>query len=292
MKLSNILLLLICAVPVGVMGMTYLDYQKAIQNPVALSPEQIAAEKREALRDLKALHERTRAFPAEPPMRLYTQFYTEVFSEANTRPYYFKYYVYVPRGYDPTQKYPLVLLLHGLSRHQFGGVYILDPRIQQKHPSFVVVPIAPEGMRWGDTDPKTPLLDANPLAMEAVRQVMAKYAIDRERVYVSGYSMGGIGTYGIVEQNPDFFAGAWVNCGGWMAGRAHLFPDDMTILVVHGDQDNPHFARDTVAALRTAGKPVYYREYPGVGHNVWDYAYRDPKIWDLFFSLRRTPKPD
>lgn len=225
-------------------------------------------------------------FPAQPPMGDATQLYSEEFSFATSWPFYYKYYLYKPDSYDPAQKYPLVVLLHGVSRHMHGGRYILADQIRQKHPSFVLVPIAPESMIWGYMEP-TEERWASALAFDAIRDIQGSFSIDRDRIYISGYSMGGTGTFAMVEKYPATFAAALVLCGSWDPARAEIFPGDVPIVSAQGSEDNPARARAMVAALKQQGKQAYYREYPGVGHNVWDYVYTDLRMWDWLFAQRR-----
>lgn len=227
-----------------------------------------------------------KSFPENPPMGELTAQYQEKFSFAPSWPFFYKYYLHTPENYDKTKQYPLVLLLHGVSRHMRGGEYILDAAIKIKHQSFVLVPIAPEGMIWGF--PNAPVRsEAAPLAYNAVRKVQKKFAIDPSRTYVSGYSMGGAGTFAMIEKYPDTFAAAVALCGAWIPERANLFPKGIPILAAHGERDNPSTSIDMVNALSKQSGTAFYREYPGVGHNVWDYVYTDARIWDWLFSQRR-----
>jgi len=179
----------------------------------------------------------------------------------------------------------LLVLLHVVSRHMHGGRYILAEAVRAKHPAFVLVPIAPKSMRWSSLDGS--MSDATPLAVDAVHEVQRRHSIDSSRIYISGYSMGGVGTFAMLEKYPDLFAAALALCGGWDASRAWRFPDDVPVLAAHGSEDHPESSRAMISALAQDGKEAYYREYPGVGHNVWDYAYRDPANWDWLFAQRR-----
>lgn len=213
-----------------------------------------------------------------------TSRYSENFSLAATWPFYYKYYLYVPQGYTGIQDYPLVVLLHGVSRHMRGGSYILDKSIQQKHPSFVLVPIAPKGLTWQSEKRYS---SGSKLAFDAIEDVQSKFRIDRNRIYLSGYSMGGTGTFAMLEDYPDTFAAALALCGVWSPSRAKLFPDNIPIVAAHGSEDNPETSRNMISALQKAGKVAKYMEYPGIGHNVWDYVYTDPQVWDWLFSQQR-----
>ena len=215
-----------------------------------------------------------------------TELYKERYSFASSWPFYYKYYLYEPEGYNPRQKYPLVVLLHGSSRHMHGGRFILEEAVV-KYPSFVLVPIAPRKMVWGNTASSS-RRESFPLVMDAIKEVEKDFSIDSGRIYVSGYSLGGIGTFALIEHYPDVFAAALVLCGDWIAERAEFFPDDVPILATHGSEDKPSSARYMINALQEAGKPATFREYEGVGHNVWDHVYTDIGMWDWLYSHRRN----
>ncbi len=283
LSLNNLIIALAACLFIGVIGYSY---QQSL--PATLAPEQVAFERQEVERNITAIRQRTAAYPAQPPMLNRTSLYEVKYSFAETRPYYFKYYLYTPKDYDPAKKYPLLLLLHGASRHMHGGYYALDPAIQIRFPAFIVVPIAPEGTRWDIIAPKERLSSAAPLAMTAVQQVLEAYSIDRSRIYVSGYSMGGSGTYAMIESYPDVFAGALVLCGSWPPAHASRFPADVPILAVHGSNDNPEAGRQIIEALRAQNKPASFMELEGMGHDVWTYTYTNLAMWNVLFSLKRS----
>lgn len=229
-------------------------------------------------------------YPEKPPMAEATSRYEEHFNFAASWPYFYKYYLYKPDGYDQNRKYPLLVLLHGVSRHMYGGKYVLADAIRQKHPSFILVPIAPKSMIWGY--PRwTEERSAAPLAFDALRAVQNAYSIDPDRIYISGYSMGGTGTFAMLEEHPDTFAAALVLCGAWDPRRADRFPSDVPIVLARGSEDKPEPSRVLIAALQQQGKPANYIEYRGVGHNVWDAIYPDPRIWDWLFAQHRKYAP-
>jgi len=284
---NNLMLVVFTCLFVSIIGYSY---HTAVQEelPATLSAEQVAIEKQAVQRDLTAVRQRTAAYPQTPPMMTRTALFAVKYSFADTRPYYFKYYLYTPTDYDPAKKYPLLLLLHGVTRFMHGGYYVTDPEIQRRHPSFVLVPIAPEGTRWDILKPSDMLNSAVPLAMTALQQVLDGYSIDRSRIYISGSSMGGSGTYAMIERYPDIFAGALVLCGSWPGAHASRFPANMPILAVHGSEDTPSAGRQIIDALRAQGKPASFKVYDGVGHDIWRHTYTDPAIWNILFSLKRS----
>jgi predicted peptidase len=116
-----------------------------------------------------------------------------------------------------------------------------------------------------------------------------EYSIDPQRIYLTGLSMGGYGTWDLLARKPDLFAAGVPVCGGGgesTAGKIAKIP----ILVFHGDLDNTvpvSRSRTLVEALKKAGGHPKYTEYAGVGHNSWDKAYADPKLMNWLFQQKK-----
>jgi predicted peptidase len=129
-----------------------------------------------------------------------------------------------------------------------------------------------------------------------------EFNIDKSRLYLTGQSLGGFGTWDVIIRRPDVFAAAVPLCG---SGIVKGFPfrtvyapadferiKDLPIWVFQGTDDTtvpPNGPRQTVAALRKVGSKVRYMEYPGVGHQVWERAYLDPELVAWLFAQHRTP---
>jgi predicted peptidase len=116
-------------------------------------------------------------------------------------------------------------------------------------------------------------------------------AIDPTRVYVTGQSMGGVGTWGIIAKHADRFAAAVPVCGIWSPEDAPKM-NGVAIWAFHGDKDPTvpvAGSRDMIAALKKATvKPESrYTELAGVGHGSWGPAYATPELWDWLFAQRR-----
>ena len=116
-----------------------------------------------------------------------------------------------------------------------------------------------------------------------------EYSIDPQRIYLTGLSMGGYGTWDLLARKPDLFAAGVPVCGGGdesTAGKIAKIP----IRVFHGDKDNSvpvARSRTMVEALKKAGGHPKYTEYAGVGHNPWDKAYADPKLMNWLFKQKK-----
>ena len=120
-------------------------------------------------------------------------------------------------------------------------------------------------------------------------EVIVKHAVDKERVYLTGLSQGGFGTWATAAEYPKKFAAVAPVCGGGKAEWAKKY-GKLPIWNFHGDKDGavPVIrSRMMVEAIKKAGGKVKYTEYPGVGHNSWNQAYDDPKLYQWFLSHKR-----
>ena len=205
------------------------------------------------------------------------------------------YRIYVPEGYDAQEKYPLVLFLHGAgergddNRAQTKKNSVVQTLLSEenlaKYPCIVLAPQCPEEQLWaGDEQGKTAEL------MGLLEQTKAAYSIDDDRVYVTGISMGGFGTFGMLAAYPDYFAAAAPVCGGWGTADAELFKD-VPIWVFHGAKDKAvetENSRRVVKAMENAGAAeVKYTEYPNERHPSWEIAYREAELFPWMFGCQR-----
>jgi predicted peptidase len=204
---------------------------------------------------------------------------------------------------------PLVLYLHGSGGlgndnqkqlglgNIFGTRVWLLPENQKKFPCYVVVPQTDRGWIRYDLSGETPgpvkvipgLGDGARVALEIVDSLCREFAIDKRRIYVTGQSMGGAGTWHMTAQRPKLFAAAVACCGS----PTHEDPVDSLptpLWNFHGDADKTvpvNLSRDRIAAMRKAGGQPLYTEYPGVDHNVWEWAYTEPELMNWVFAQRR-----
>jgi predicted peptidase len=215
-----------------------------------------------------------------------------------------RYRLMEPQNYDPQKKYPLVLFLHGAGERGDDNVIQLvhgmndfaKDENREKYPCFVVAPQCPKGQQWvnvpwsddAHTQPEKP---SDPLqdTFDLLQALRKEFSIDSQRLYVTGLSMGGFGTWDLIQRHPDLFAAAAPICGGGdekQAARLAKLP----IWAFHGDQDTvvkPARSRNMIAAIKAAGGEPRHTEYPGVGHNSWAPAYSDPKLLEWLFAQRR-----
>ena len=134
-------------------------------------------------------------------------------------------------------------------------------------------------------DPSTPMR----LALAAFDGVRKEFNVDPKRLYITGLSMGGYGTWDAIARHPTLFAAAVPVCGGGDESTAPLIKD-LPIWCFHGGADKtvpPERSRNMIEALKQAGGHPRYTEYPGVGHNSWDKAYAEPELPTWLFAQKR-----
>jgi len=169
--------------------------------------------------------------------------------------------------------------------------------VQEKHPSFVLTPQCPQGKQWVNTSwgkgsysvGKIAISEEMTLALEILDEVMKKYSIDPARVYVSGQSMGGYGSWDALLRRPKLFAAAIINCGAGDPSHAESIKD-IPIWNFHGDKDSTvptRGSREMVEALQRVNAKIKYSELPGVGHDCWTKGWKTPELGDWLFKQAR-----
>ena len=187
------------------------------------------------------------------------------------------YLLYLPPQYhqQSEQKFPLILFLHGAGERGSNLEQVKrhgPPQLaeQKDLPAIVVSPQCPAGQRW-DVEALAGLLD----------HVEKELRVDPRRIYVTGLSMGGAGTWNLIAHQPDRFAAAAPICGvGDPATAAKI--KHIPIWTFHGTADRavPYAATEKmVAALKEVGGNVKFTTYEGVGHDSWTATYNNPEFW-------------
>jgi len=206
-----------------------------------------------------------------------------------------------------SQTYPVVLFLHGagergsdnLSQLKWGVQNLATDEAMMRYKPIVIAPQAPTDGWWSNFDGdfrkgQTLRLGEEParaleLTMELLDQVIANAPADSSRIYITGLSMGGFGTWDALARWPEKFAAAVPVCGGGAPATVERMAD-IPIWAVHGADDPvvpPELSRQMVEALWEAGANPGYTEYPQVGHFSWVQAYRDPVLLSWMFSQRK-----
>jgi predicted peptidase len=201
-----------------------------------------------------------------------------------------KYLLFLPESYgrEPDQHWPLILFLHGmgergdnLERIKIHGI----PKVVEERPDFPFVcisPQCPDDSTWRD----------HHLALKALLDhVLSAYAVDSRRVYLTGLSMGGYGTWSLAMAYPQLFAAIVPICGGGQSRWAGMLKQ-VPVWAFHGGADEvvpPEESQSMVDALQASGGDVRFTVYPGVGHDSWTQTYANPELYDWFLAhqLRR-----
>lgn len=202
------------------------------------------------------------------------------------------------------RKFPLVIFLHGSGErgadneaqlkwgvHQFAT----DQQLKM-HPAIVIAPQCPTGQTWANLDNSNNQLRMRPtpsrpgaLVMELIEEAIAKLPIDTNRIYITGLSMGGYGTFDLVARYPGKFAAALPVCGAGDAGSAAVMAK-VPMWIVTGAEDPavaPELTHQMFTALTAAGARPGYTQYPEVGHFSWIHAYSDEVIMEWLFRQRK-----
>jgi predicted peptidase len=226
------------------------------------------------------------------------------------------YRILLPENYQPAQKYPLVLFLHGRGESGTdnekqlanGATLFLETENRLKHKAIVIFPQCAPGSYWSNTQTvyhdslknkrhfyfieDGPPSTAMVMAMHLVQNIFERYPVNKQQVYVMGLSMGGMGTFEIVRRMPNVFAAAVPICGGAHPSTAPKLVKTKW-WIFHGLKDDlvdPGFSKKMEAALKKSNASVRATYYPDANHNSWDPAFREPGLLDWLFSQKLSVK--
>jgi predicted peptidase len=222
------------------------------------------------------------------------------------------YRILYPKNFDTAKQYPLVLFLHGSGERgsdnqkqlTHGAKLFAADSVMESYPAIVVFPQCPADSYWANIDEQNqpdgsrtfdfPARSKPTPAMSAVMQLLDSLVrlsyIDRNRIYVGGLSMGGMGTFELLARKPKQFAAAFPICGGGNPKNAKRYAQRVNIWVFHGAADNVvplYHSQRMVDAIKQAKGDVRFTVYPGVGHNSWDNAFAEPELLPWLFSNRK-----
>lgn len=204
------------------------------------------------------------------------------------------------------KKYPLVLFLHGAGERGSDNVnqlaylprHLAKPELRAKFPAYVVAVQCRNDKQWVQVpwgDKKSTPMAEKPgeqmrQAIAALLKTVKEEPIDTKRIYLTGLSMGGYGTWELAARHPDWFAAVAPICGGGDEKQAAKLKDT-PLWAFHGAKDGAvpvERTRQMVEAIQAAGGKPKYTEDPNGGHNVWDAAYQDPNgLLPWMFSQSR-----
>jgi predicted peptidase len=221
----------------------------------------------------------------------------------------YRYQVYVPPSYTPSQRWPVILFLHGGGERGTDGLLQTQVGLgaalrkdAERFPAIVVFPQVPPDSFWVGTPAR--------VAMAALDRAVEEFRTDPDRVYLTGLSIGGNGTWYLAYRHPSRFAALMPICGWivpdkeWKLTAELVVPSDsgqpyaalarrlrnIPTWIVHGEVDDVipvKHSRLPAAALKEVGAPVQYLELVGTEHNSWDPTYASPKMIEWLFAQRR-----
>lgn len=210
-----------------------------------------------------------------------------------------------PANYDPSKQYPVHLFLHGAgergndnsSQLTHGGELFLKKEVRDKYPSWVIFPQCTENDRWpsllsDNWNDTLFTLSTNPnnslnLVIKLMDKFIKKKQVDKTRVYVSGLSMGGMGTFEILCRRPNMFAAATPICGNGVAQMAKLYSQKTPIWIFHGSDDtvvSPIHSLKMATAIIEAGGSPKLTLYEDVDHGSWDNAFAEQNFLKWIYS--------
>lgn len=197
------------------------------------------------------------------------------------------YIVYIPKNYTTNSKWPLILSLHGSGERgnniddikKWGIHKIL--REDNNFPFIVVCPQCPAGEIWE--------MQFNMLK-ELLDEIEDNYSIDKEREYLTGYSLGAYGTWNFAILNPERFAAIVPISGGAISPKKAVSLKQLPIWVAHGDNDTVvefEESKRIVDSLEKYNPNIIFKVYKGAGHEVCTLAYEEPELYRWLLRQKR-----
>ncbi len=207
---------------------------------------------------------------------------------------------------NPSRKYPLVIFLHGSGERgsdndaqlKWGVMNFAVEQTMMKYPAFVIAPQCPANLNWAniamnrntrevrlEKDPSKPM----ELVIALINKMIKDSPIDKNRIYITGLSMGGFGTFDAIERYPNLFAAAVPVCGGGDISKVESIKQ-IPIWIFHGAEDpavDSQFSLDMTQALTKAGAHPGFTQYPESGHFSWLAAYSDPLTMEWMFRQHK-----
>ncbi len=219
----------------------------------------------------------------------------QTFKRRITRTVGADYLLFLPKDYNAksTQRWPLMLFLHGAGErgNDLKKVAVHGPpklvKSKPEFPFILVSPQCPEGETWSDE-----------VLLGLLDEVIKKHKVDTNRVYLTGLSMGGYGTWSLGIKHPERFAAIAPICGGGETINVLLSSrkrsaalKSLGVWAFHGAKDPVVKLEESermVAALKKAGvKEVELTVYPEAQHDSWSDTYANPKLYEWFLQHER-----
>lgn len=222
------------------------------------------------------------------------------------------YRILYPDNFDSSQKYPLILFLHGSGERgndnqlqlTHGGKLFSSTETRSQFPAIVVFPQCSIESSWESDDlpednNENKFMVFNPfgeptvamkLLLGLVDQLVGKQFVDPSCIYLGGLSIGGMGTFELLYRRPDVFAAAFPICGGGNASSVDNYAQKVKIWAFHGAKDDvvsPALSIQMVDAINEAGGDAKLTIYPEANHGVWDNVFAEPELLKWLFSVKK-----
>jgi predicted peptidase len=197
-----------------------------------------------------------------------------------------EYLFHLPADYDETgDGHPLILFLHGAGERGDDVAEVAVhgiPKIAAQQDDFPFIAVSPQC-------PSRPWWTGEVEALEALlAEVIETHNVDESRIYLTGLSMGGFGSWALAIPNPDLFAAMAPVCGGGDPEKVAAIKH-APVWNFHGADDSvvaPEQSQAMVDALKAAGGDVKYTLYPDTNHDSWTVTYDNPELYTWFLSHR------
>ena len=221
------------------------------------------------------------------------------------------YRILKPVDFDSSKQYPLHIFLHGAGERGSDNAAQLihgsDLFVEKnsEFPAIVIFPQCPVDDYWAQinfeytNEERVPVFEfpkesepgwAMSAVMTMIKAELEEPYIDSDRVYLSGLSMGGMGTFELLYRMPDTFAAATPICGGGNPEHIPSWGKPVPLWVFHGDTDNvvpALYSQVMVDALKAGGFNPKFSLYPSVGHDSWTSAFAEPDLFSWIYSHRK-----
>lgn len=223
-----------------------------------------------------------------------------------------RYRILYPIDFNPNEKYPLILVLHGSGERgsdneaqlTHGARLFLKEDVRKDFPAIVVFPQCAAGSFWSSVKFGADAANnrifnfqtsggptkALEMVIELVKDLRAEKYVDSRRIYAGGLSMGGMGTFELLRHRPRYFAAAFPICGGDNVANVRKYRKT-PLWIFHGAKDPvvpPQLSQAIADELqKRKAKEVKFTLYPDANHNSWDPAFAEPQLLPWLFSHRR-----
>lgn len=220
----------------------------------------------------------------------------ETFKTSSAREVKLNYIITAPDNYDPeNESLPMIVFLHGagergndpelLRRYGISKIFSADPQYKGMRTVTLSPQLTDSNITWNHVTDEL---------MQLIEIIAEKYNINRDRITLTGVSMGGFGTWEMGMLYPDFFAALAPICGGGMCWRAgEIARAGIPVRAFHGADDNivlPSYSSDMVNAVNAHGGNASLTIYEGIAHDVWNTVYEQTDVIEWLYNSSKPEK--